>query len=172
MTEEAESKSALTPPKPLTARWPRHLGDWLPSWPFEDFGWFSRGDEPMAGAPIKVEEFTDQDHIVIRAELPGVDPERDIDVTVDDGVLTIRAERREGRQDKTAEGYRSEFGTEASYARSDCPKAPGRTLSRRVPRRGARDPDAEAERRADQAADSGRARVSVESERGRTCTHK
>ena len=44
MTEEAESKSAFTPQKPLTARWPRHLGDWLPSWPFEDFGWFSRGD--------------------------------------------------------------------------------------------------------------------------------
>lgn len=79
----------------------------------------------MAGAPIKVEEFTDQDHIVIRAELPGVDPERDIDVTVDDGVLSIRAERREQRQDKTAEGYRSEFRYGSFVRQVRLPKGTG-----------------------------------------------
>jgi len=42
---------------------------------------------------------------VIRAELPGLDPENDIEVTVDGSILTIRAERRQ--QDKGP--YRSEF---------------------------------------------------------------
>jgi HSP20 family protein len=32
--------------------------------------------------------------LVVRAELPGVDPDRDIDVTVQDGVLVIRGERK------------------------------------------------------------------------------
>jgi HSP20 family protein len=126
MTEEAESKSALAPQKPLTAtRWPRHLGELLAGWPFEDFGWFSRGEEPLAGAPIKVEEFTDENHIVIRAELPGVDPDRDIDVTVDDGVLTIKAQRREERQDKSDEGYRTEFRYGSFVRQVRLPKGTG-----------------------------------------------
>ena len=32
---------------------------------------------------------------MIRAELPGLDPENDIEVTVEGRVLTIRAERRQ-----------------------------------------------------------------------------
>jgi HSP20 family protein len=47
---------------------------------------------------------------VIRAELPGVDPNRDIDVAVDNGVLTIAAERQESNREKLDKGgYRSEF---------------------------------------------------------------
>ncbi len=42
---------------------------------------------------------------MIRAELPGLDPEKDIEVTVDGRTLTIYAERRQ--EDK--EPYRSEF---------------------------------------------------------------
>ena len=42
---------------------------------------------------------------MIRAELPGLDPETDIEVTVDSRNLTIRAERRQ--QDNGS--YRSEF---------------------------------------------------------------
>jgi len=45
------------------------------------------------------------DRYVIRAELPGLDPENDIEVTVDGRVLTIRAERRQQDQ----QPYRSEF---------------------------------------------------------------
>jgi HSP20 family protein len=39
--------------------------------------------------------------LVLRAELPGVDPENDVDIRVEDGVLTIRGERR---QEERAEG--------------------------------------------------------------------
>ena len=34
------------------------------------------------------------------AELPGVDPEKDIDVTVSGGVLTIKAEKHEAMEGK------------------------------------------------------------------------
>jgi HSP20 family protein len=47
---------------------------------------------------------------VIRAELPGVDPERDIDISVENDVLTIAAERRESSREGTGErGLQSEF---------------------------------------------------------------
>jgi len=42
---------------------------------------------------------------VIRAELPGLDPERDIEVTVEGRTLTIHAERRQ----EDSGSYRSEF---------------------------------------------------------------
>jgi HSP20 family protein len=44
---------------------------------------------------IKVEEFTDGNQLVVRAELPGVDPDRDVQVSIVDGALCIRAERRQ-----------------------------------------------------------------------------
>jgi HSP20 family protein len=52
-----------------------------------------------------VEDFVRDDSYVIRAELPGIDPEKDVEVTVADGILTIKAERREERADK----HHSEF---------------------------------------------------------------
>ena len=45
------------------------------------------------------------DRYVIRAELPGLDPEKDIEVTVEGRTLTIRAERRQ----EDSGPYRSEF---------------------------------------------------------------
>ena len=60
---------------------------------------------PYLGQPIKVEEYVEDDHYLIRAELAGIDPEKDIEVTVAAGYLTIRAERSE----KTEGKHRSEF---------------------------------------------------------------
>jgi len=42
---------------------------------------------------------------VVRAELPGIDPDRDLEVTVANGILRIKAERQEERSDK----HHSEF---------------------------------------------------------------
>jgi len=74
------------------------LADWLES--------------PWTGAPpfltgqvFRLEEALRDDRYVIRAEVPGLDPENDIEVAVDGRVLTIRAERRQ--QDNGP--YRSEF---------------------------------------------------------------
>lgn len=59
---------------------------------------------------IKVEERREPGAVVIRAELPGIDPERDVEVTVDGGMLRIDAHREERTEtgDPDAE-YRSEF---------------------------------------------------------------
>lgn len=84
-------------------------------WPFGIAGSESARDL----LPVRVEEFTDGDAWVVRAELPGIDPDKDVHVTVDGGLLTISAERREetteGEQGKP--GYRSEFRY-GSYQRS------------------------------------------------------
>ena len=64
------------------------LADWLES------PW--TGPPPfLAGQVFRLEESIRDDRYVIRAELPGLDPENDIEVTVDGRVLTIRAERRQ-----------------------------------------------------------------------------
>jgi HSP20 family molecular chaperone IbpA len=49
---------------------------------------------------IRVEDYVDDDVYVVRAEMPGVDPDKDVSLTVKDGALTIRGERREEQHDK------------------------------------------------------------------------
>jgi len=44
---------------------------------------------------IPVESFTADGAYVVRADLPGIDPDKDIEVKVDGDVLTIHGERRE-----------------------------------------------------------------------------
>ncbi|HVC05272.1 MAG TPA: Hsp20/alpha crystallin family protein [Candidatus Acidoferrales bacterium] len=44
--------------------------------------------------PMRLEEFADDGHLVVRAELPGVDPDKDIHITMAEGLLTISGERR------------------------------------------------------------------------------
>ena len=84
-------------PARFRARFP-DLADWLES------PW--TGPPPfLTGQVFRLEEAVRDNRYVIRAELPGLDPESDIEVTVDGRILTIRAERR--RQDNGA--YRSEF---------------------------------------------------------------
>jgi HSP20 family protein len=61
------------------------------------------------GDAMKVEQFREGDGLVVRAELPGIDPERDVDITVSDGMLRIHGERREETTSEDKEGYRSEF---------------------------------------------------------------
>lgn len=43
---------------------------------------------------IRVDEFRDGDVHVVRADLPGIDPDKDVEITVDQGLLHIAAERR------------------------------------------------------------------------------
>lgn len=63
----------------------------------------------FTGAWLRVEEFVDGDTLVVKAELPGLDPDKDVELTITEGVLHIRAERHEKSEQKTKEGYRSEF---------------------------------------------------------------
>lgn len=49
----------------------------------------------QAGRPIPAEDFVENGVYVIRADLPGVDPARDIDLLVRAGTIEIRAIRRD-----------------------------------------------------------------------------
>src|SRR5579859_310748 len=44
---------------------------------------------------IPVNEYYQDGSFVIRAEIPGIDPEKDVDLTVTGGTLHIKAERRQ-----------------------------------------------------------------------------
>jgi HSP20 family protein len=52
--------------------------------------------------PVDIKE--DEDHYYIKADVPGIDP-KDIEVTLERGVLTIAGERR-GESQEQREGYR------------------------------------------------------------------
>ena len=58
---------------------------------------------------MKVEEFRDDDTLVVRAEMPGIDPDKDVEITVSDGMLHLSAERRSETKTEDKKGYRSEF---------------------------------------------------------------
>ena len=81
-------------------------------WPFEwsETGWpFGQLRSLLGEEQMRVEEFMDGDTLVVRAELPGIDPDKDVEITISDGMLHIQAERR---QEKTVEEkghYRSEM---------------------------------------------------------------
>lgn len=62
---------------------------------------------------IRLEDEIEDGHYLVRAEIPGIDPAKDVDITVRDGQLTIKAERTEKKE---ANG-RSEFSY-GSFVRS------------------------------------------------------
>jgi HSP20 family molecular chaperone IbpA len=69
----------------------------FPSWP---------SLRPMFDTNLmRLEDELTDDKYMVRAEIPGVDPDKDIEITVQDGRLTIRAER----QEKKETNGRSEF---------------------------------------------------------------
>jgi HSP20 family protein len=73
---------------------------------FGDMSDWLDGDFPLRGGhPIRMEDKLTDNEYTLRAEMPGLDPEKDIQVTVDNGVLTVRAERRE----ESRSTHRSEF---------------------------------------------------------------
>ncbi|MEU8238976.1 Hsp20/alpha crystallin family protein [Actinoplanes missouriensis] len=80
----------------MSALLPRLFGDmtdWL------------EGDFPRPLPAIRIEDRITDKEYVLRAELPGLDPEKDVQVTALHGVLTVSAERKE---ESTGAG-RSEF---------------------------------------------------------------
>ncbi len=84
------------------------LSKWAPSDMLEPVRRFLDGDLTMASS-IKVEQFQDGNTLVVRAEVPGIDPDKDVDVSVSEGMLHIKAERQEKSEHTSKTGYRSEF---------------------------------------------------------------
>jgi HSP20 family protein len=104
------------------------------------------------GAPTRgpraVDVNTDAEGVTVRAELPGVDPAH-INVAVENGVLTITAERNEAQRDegtalvreraygKFAQSFRLADDLDADAVSADCRDG---VLTIRVPRRAAAKP--------------------------------
>lgn len=61
---------------------------------------------PMTGQAIRMEDAVEDDRYVVRAEIPGIDPEKDLEISVSHGVLTIRAERQESREGRRHSEFR------------------------------------------------------------------
>ena len=88
------------------------LSDWFDRWP-DVFA--RRWPEAFHGMPFvdegfRMEQFVEDDGtIVVRGELPGLDPDQDVTITVDDDRLVIAGAREERNEDRQNGGYRSEF---------------------------------------------------------------
>lgn len=82
-------------------------GSW--DWPFEAFRPFEMLRRMAEDEEVKVEEFTEDGQLVVRAELPGVDPDKDVDISIVDGNLCIRAERRHEEHKEGRDYRRSEI---------------------------------------------------------------
>jgi HSP20 family protein len=92
----------------VVRREPFHLDlpDWMTQW-LDERGF---ADRLWTGpAPMRVEELEDDGTYVLRAELPGMDPDKDVEITVADGLLHVRAERTENKEDRDKAGFRTEF---------------------------------------------------------------
>lgn len=78
------------------------------------FGAFDRfgGPAPARGSWVPAMDVFHRDgDLVVRAELPGIDPEKDVDISLERDVLTIRGERR---QEERTDGNGS-YRVESSY---------------------------------------------------------
>jgi HSP20 family protein len=88
------------------SRLPEPFERGLFDWPFEPFQAWRR---MLEDDQVKVEEFLEDNQLVVRAELPGVDPDKDVDVSIVDGNLCIRAERRHEEKVEHRDYRRSEI---------------------------------------------------------------
>jgi HSP20 family protein len=55
---------------------------------------------------IRLEDQLSDTEYIVRAELPGLDPEKDVHLSVERGFLTIRAEREEEKQTRRHTEFR------------------------------------------------------------------
>ncbi len=58
---------------------------------------------------LRVEEYREGNALVVKAEVPGIDPEKDVEITLLGNQLHIDVRREEKSEHKGKEGYRSEF---------------------------------------------------------------
>jgi len=94
----------------------RQSRSWPPDWSemFSGFPSRTAGLRPLFQTRlIRLEDEMVAGHYLLRAELPGIDPDTDVDITVRDGQLTIKAQRTEKNETKG----RSEFSY-GSFMRS------------------------------------------------------
>jgi HSP20 family protein len=81
---------------------------------FDEFGLPEMADKKQWLPKVDVSE-TD-DHLIVRAEVPGMD-KKDINITMSDGILTIQGEKKQEKKEEK-ENYRFVERRYGSFSRS------------------------------------------------------
>jgi HSP20 family protein len=92
---------------PATGWWPR----------FDDL--FSDGDGRRL---LLVDEFEEDGMLVVRAELPGLDPDKDVEISVANGYLTITAQHTEQEEKREKHFHRKEIRSRGVYRELPVPE--------------------------------------------------
>lgn len=91
---------------------------------FEPFSWLTEGgasDTFISDWSPKIDIKDEDKHYLIRADIPGVDP-KDIEVHLENGVLTIKGEKETKTEDKTEDYIRVERSTGTFLRRFTLPE--------------------------------------------------
>lgn len=84
----------------------------LPEWPGlmlpERWRRFFDADIEQDGW-LRMEEYFEGSTLVLRAEVPGIDPDKDVEITVSNGVLRFHVHRELKSEHKSKRAYTSEF---------------------------------------------------------------
>lgn len=108
-------ESAEVEPVDMFDRLDRMFDDWMKGFPFRRPFLTGRGwpTEEL----IRVDQYQEKDELVVKAELPGIDPDKDVELTVSDNMLHIAAERKE--EETTEEkGYMRREIRSGSFSRT------------------------------------------------------
>jgi HSP20 family protein len=91
----------LTRPERPARLW--DIFDWPDHWLEAMRPWF--GSEGV----LRIEQELTDDTMVVRAEMPGIDPDKDVDITLSGGLLRIHAQRTSEKKEEEAGRTHSEF---------------------------------------------------------------
>ena len=104
MTSLMRRTGAAPEPFTLFDRMDRLFDEWMRTMPVRT---------PLVEDVIRVDEYQEGDELVVRAELPGINPDEDVELVVSDGMLRIKAQRRleEKTEDKGYLRHELRYGT-------------------------------------------------------------
>lgn len=104
MTSLMRRSAAAPEPFTLFDRMDRLFGEWMRTMPVRT---------TLVEDVIRVDEYQEGNDLVVRAELPGIDPDKDVELVVSDGMLRINAQRRmeEKTEDKGYLRHELRYGT-------------------------------------------------------------
>jgi HSP20 family protein len=117
MSKHEKSKSQDQTPTTRSRDWGDLAERWLREWPRPEFMSDLLRNFDDTKQLMKVEEYTDGDHLVVRAEMPGIDPDNDVHISVSDHTLHLQAERRQESTTEDDGNSHSEFRY-GSFART------------------------------------------------------
>lgn len=73
------------------------------------FSWPENLTEMFSDVSIRVEEFEENGTHVIRAEAPGINPDKDVDLSISEGRVHLTVRRSKEEHSKDAKQHRDEF---------------------------------------------------------------